>query len=92
MTITLSSEQEKLINEKVNSGAYKSASEVIDESLRLLEAKEESLKALRAEIMRGVIDIEEGQFTTLTTDKDFENFSDEIIKQGQDKFALQDKQ
>ncbi len=38
-----------LINEKVKSGAYESADEVIMESLRLLQAKEEGMEALRRE-------------------------------------------
>ena len=39
MTITLTDELEELINEKVRSGAYKSADEVVTASLRLLKAK-----------------------------------------------------
>ncbi len=82
MTITLTDELEELINEKVRSGAYKSADEVVMESLRLLKAKEEGMEALRREIMRGVEDVEQGRYTTHTTDADLEAFSDEIIRQG----------
>ena len=69
---------EELINEKVRSGAYKSADEVVMESLRLLKAKEEGTDALRREIMRGVEDIEQGRFTTYTTDEP-EAFSEECV-------------
>lgn len=82
MTITLTDEMEELINAKVESGAYKSADEVVMESLRLLKAKEEGMDALRREIMRGVEDIEQGRFTAHTTDAELEAFSDEIIEQG----------
>lgn len=85
MTITLTDELEELINEKIKSGAYKSADEVVMESLRLLKAKEEGMEALRREIMRGVDDIEQGRFTTYTTDAELEAFSDEIIRQGQER-------
>ena len=76
MTITLTDELEELINEKVKSGEYKSADEVVREGLRLLKAKEQGMEALRREIMRGVIDIQEGRFTTYETDTDLESLSD----------------
>lgn len=82
MTITLTDELEEMINAKIRSGAYKSADEVVMESLRLLKAKEEGIDALRREIMRGVEDIGQGRFTTYTTDAELEAFSDEIIMQG----------
>lgn len=82
MTITLTDELEEMINAKIRSGAYKSADEVVIESLRLLKAKEEGIDALRREIMRGVEDIGQGRFTTYTTDAELEAFSDEIIMQG----------
>jgi antitoxin ParD1/3/4 len=85
MTITLTDELEELINAKVRSGAYKSADEVVMESLRLLKAKEEGMDALRREIMRGVEDVEQGRCTTYTTDIELEAFSDEIIRQGQER-------
>lgn len=82
MTITLTDELEELINAKIRSGAYKSADEVVMASLRLLKAKEEGMEALRREIMRGVEDIQQGRFSTYTTDAELEAFSDEIIGQG----------
>lgn len=85
MTITLTDELEELINAKVQSGAYKSADEVVLESLRLLKAKEEGMNALRREIMRGIEDIERGRFITYATDTELESFSDEIIRQGQER-------
>jgi len=85
MTITLPDELEELINEKVRSGEYKSADEVVMESLRLLKAKEEGIEALRREVMRGVEDIEQKRFTALTTDAELESFSDEIVRRGQER-------
>ena len=83
MTITLTDELEELINQKVRSGAYKSADEVITASLRLLKAKEDGTEALRREIMRGVDDIQQGRFTTCATEAELEAFSDKVIRQGQ---------
>jgi len=85
MTITLTDELEELINAKVRSGAYKSADEVVMESLRLLKAKDEGMEALRREVMRGVEDIKQNRFTTHTTDAELETFSDEIVRQAQER-------
>lgn len=68
MTITLADDLEELVNEKVRSGAYKSADEVVMASLRLLKAQEQGMDVLRREIMRGVEDINQGRFATYTTD------------------------
>jgi antitoxin ParD1/3/4 len=92
MTITLTDELEELINAKIKSGAYKSADEVVMESLRLLKAKEEGMDVLRQEIMRGVDDIQQGRFTTHATDTELEAFSDEIIRQGQERRNASGKQ
>lgn len=83
MTITLTDELEELIKAKIESGAYKSADEVVMESLRLLKAKEEGMDVLRREITRGVEDIRHGRFTSCASDAELEAFSDEIIRHGQ---------
>ncbi len=65
MTISLTPELERLINEKVQSGEYASANEVIREGLRLLEEQEElrriKYEALKREVGIGVAQIEGGE-------------------------------
>ncbi len=51
MDVSLTGELERFVNEKVESGAYSSASEVIREGLRLLKERDE-LRRVRAEEMR----------------------------------------
>jgi len=85
MTITLTDELEELIKAKVRSGKYQSADEVVMESLRLLQAKEEGMDALRREIMRGVEDFQQERFASYATDAELEAFSDGIIRQGQER-------
>jgi len=55
MNISLTPELEKLVDEKVKSGRYASASEVIREGLRLLE-EQEALKQQRLAEIRQKID------------------------------------
>jgi antitoxin ParD1/3/4 len=81
VTITLSDELERLINERVGSGAYKSADEVVEAGLRLLKAREEGAEALRREIGRGLLDIREGRFSAHTTDDELEDFSERVVGQ-----------
>ena len=65
MNISLTPQLEKLVLDRVKSGRYTSASEVIREALRLLEAHDrafdEGLVQLRAEIDAGLQQIDEGK-------------------------------
>jgi antitoxin ParD1/3/4 len=51
MTVTLTSEQEQFIAEQVKSGHYRSASDVIAQSLGMLRAQEEFMR-LNAAVLR----------------------------------------
>jgi antitoxin ParD1/3/4 len=57
MNISLTPHLEKLIREKISSGSYNSASEVVREALRLLE-QEDQLRVLKLQKLRQ--DIQEG--------------------------------
>jgi antitoxin ParD1/3/4 len=57
MNISLTPHLEQMIREKIASGSYNSASEVVREALRLLE-QEDQLRALKMEKLRQ--DIQEG--------------------------------
>ena len=64
MNISLTAEIEHLINEKVASGMYHSASEVIREGLRLLKERDElriRKEELRRDIMFGVEQVRQGR-------------------------------
>ena len=60
MNISLTPELERLVDDKVKSGRYASASEVIREGLRLLE-EQEQLKQQRLADVRRRIDLGIGQ-------------------------------
>jgi len=85
MTITLTNDLEALINEKIKSGAYESADDVIRASLRLLKAQELGVEALRKEILLGFEDIQHGKFTSVESDEELESFSDEVIRRAQER-------
>ncbi len=58
MNVSLTPDLEKYIQEKVDTGRYRSSSEVVREALRLLEEKDQEriqrLAALKTEIQKGV--------------------------------------
>jgi len=72
MDVLLTPELEEFVAEKVKSGLYSSASEVICEGLRLLEEQEElrriRLQELKREISIGVKQLENGQGETYKSD------------------------
>jgi antitoxin ParD1/3/4 len=92
MTITLTDEVERLINERVRSGAYASAQEVILTGLQLLKVYEERLAELKRDIQAGVEAIRQGRFKTCSTDADLDHFADEIISQAQERKDQSDHQ
>lgn len=65
MNVSLTKELEQIVDQKVKSGLYTSASEVVREGLRLLQQRDDlreaKLKALRAEIQKGIDDLEAGR-------------------------------
>jgi antitoxin ParD1/3/4 len=64
MNISLTPELERLVDERVKSGRYASASEVIREGLRLLEEqeqlKQQRLADVRRKIDRGLDQLDKG--------------------------------
>lgn len=64
MTVTLTSEQEKFIAERMNKGGYSSPEKVLDEGLKLIQAKEEyerRLAELRQDLQIGIDQISRGE-------------------------------
>ncbi len=66
MNVSLTPELEAMIREKVDSGRYASASEVVREALRILEGRESELRYLQDEISKGARSIAEGRTVTYT--------------------------
>ncbi|MGH7931983.1 MAG: type II toxin-antitoxin system ParD family antitoxin [Candidatus Binataceae bacterium] len=60
MNVSLTRELEKIVAERVSSGRYASASEVIREALRLLEERDQ-LNQLREEVRLGLEQLDQGR-------------------------------
>jgi antitoxin ParD1/3/4 len=65
MNVSLTAELEQLVNEKVASGMYTSASEVVREGLRLLKERDElrrvQMDEVRRDVMLGVEQVRAGR-------------------------------
>lgn len=89
MNVSLTPELEKLVNDKVKSGRYNSASEVIREGLRLLQDHDELKRIrrdeLRREIMLGVEQIRNGEGILLRTAEDRHEFIEGIKREGRER-------
>lgn len=70
MNVSLTPQLEQLIDRKIQTGMYASVSEVVRAALRLLDEKEREqeirLLELRAEVSRGVAQLEAGQSEAFT--------------------------
>jgi antitoxin ParD1/3/4 len=73
MNVSLTPELEKFIADKVHSGRYTSASEVVREALRLLQdhelSREAQLKAFNEELDRRIAALDRGEFVDAETIK-----------------------
>jgi antitoxin ParD1/3/4 len=79
MHISLTPELEAIIKEKVSSGLYNNASEVIREALRFMKTNEElinqmKLDHLRSKLAEGERDIAEGRYTELKPEELIDHF------------------
>jgi antitoxin ParD1/3/4 len=64
MNVSLTPELERLVNEKVESGLYQTASEVVREALRLLKERHHAREHLRADVQAGFDALARGEGRT----------------------------
>lgn len=84
MNVSLTPELEKLVNDKVKSGLYNSASEVIREGLRLLHhhdgIKDMQTEELRQELKSGVELMRKGTYVTAEKEEHLTFVANELKK------------
>jgi antitoxin ParD1/3/4 len=66
MSVTLTPQAEDLIRQQIEAGRYRTTSEVIEEALRLLDARERRVQQLRDSVAEGFAAIERGEGIELT--------------------------
>jgi antitoxin ParD1/3/4 len=73
MNIALTPELEQFIQAQITDGTYATANEVIQDSLRLLQAQIAPASPqvqIKAELQKGIHDIEAGRYVTYTSGQD----------------------
>lgn len=63
MNVSLTPELERLVNDKIKTGMYQTASEVVRDALRLLQQRDEQRQRLRADVQAGLEDIRRGRYS-----------------------------
>lgn len=89
MNISLPPALEKFIQDKIGSGCYSTASEVVRDGLRLLQEQERfrqmRLEELRREVQIGIDEIERGEGITYDS---IEDFIEDVKKHGRERQAV----
>ncbi|MEO7716717.1 MAG: type II toxin-antitoxin system ParD family antitoxin [Capsulimonas sp.] len=92
MNISLTPELDSYVHEKVQTGMYHSASEVIREGLRLLKEQDQLRQArldqLRSDVKVGTDQVDRGEYTEYST-SDFSSLASEIKAKGRSLRAKQ---
>lgn len=95
MNVSLTPELEAFVHRKVKSGLYNSASEVIRESLRLLEQKDSARESrdeeIRREVFRGVEQLRNGEFIQLNSEAELKEFFEDIKRRGMERLGAAKK-
>ena len=84
MNVSLTPELEKLVDGKVSSGMYQTASEVIREGLRLLAERDAARESLRRDIKAGFDAIERGEYTDYD-DAGIKKLIDDVKSRGRER-------
>lgn len=84
MTIELTLEQKRFVEEQVATGKYASESALIQQALKVLQRRDERIAEVQAGVQRGIDDMKAGRYKTISTPAEAEAFADEIKQRGRE--------
>jgi antitoxin ParD1/3/4 len=99
INVSITAHFSKFIRDKVKSGRYSNASEVVREALRKLEQEEMVAQQsaivdpdnVKEAVLGGLRSIEGGNFTELQTEDDLQRYFGDIIQRGKKRLAASKK-
>jgi antitoxin ParD1/3/4 len=99
LNVSITPHFSKFIRDKVKSGRYSNASEVVREALRKLEQEEMVAQQsaivdpdnVKEAVLEGLLSIERGNFTELETDDDLQRYFADIVQRGKKRLAASRK-
>ena len=87
MNVSLTPDLEELVKRKVDSGAYRSATDVVRDALELLEERDARKQdALRKDIQHAVDQVERGEFTEYETGR-LNQLFDKVAAEGRNRLS-----
>ena len=91
MNVSLTPELEQMVHEKVETGMYNSASEVIRDALRLYkdfdEVRQKRIEELRREIQIGLDELDRGEGILIRNEEEHKAFFERIKREGRERLA-----
>lgn len=95
LNISLPESQRLFVEEKIKNEGYSTISEYVRELIRQEQKKEElkemKREILRQEIQKGIDDMKEGRFITLSSQSDIDELIENIKKEGREELARRDR-
>lgn len=99
LNVSITPHFSKYIREKVKSGRYSNASEVVREALRRLEQEEMVAQQfaimdpdnVKKAVLQGLRSIEEGRFTELHNQQDLQRYFDDVVRRGKKRLVAKRK-
>jgi len=88
MNISLTPELGQLVHDKVRTGLYQTASEVVREGLRLLMERDQHLEALRRDIRAGFQAVDQGEYTDYNA-ANIEQLAQRVKRRGRQSLAAE---
>ena len=80
----------QFVADQLAQGKYDSASDVVCDAVRLLREREERLVTLRAEVNKGISQLDAGEYIELETDDDIDRFFNDILEGRRTRFPAKD--
>jgi antitoxin ParD1/3/4 len=80
-------ELEQFVSDQIAKGNFESSSDVVCHAVRLLRERQIKLEALRAEIDRGLKDLESGNYIELDSESAIEAFFDDIAARSKQRLS-----
>lgn len=90
MNLSLTPELEQLVSDKVKTGMYQTASEVVREGLRLLRERDQRLESLRRDVRAGFEAVERGEFTEYD-ESNLQELGDRVKARGRNRLAGEER-
>jgi antitoxin ParD1/3/4 len=90
-TTSLPPDLEQFVFAQLAKGKYQSAHDVVCDGVRLLREREERLEVLRAEIDKGIAQLDAGEFIEINSEAELQAFFDDIEERGNRRLASEQR-